>query len=483
MIHTQRRLDQLTSTRFLAAISVVLFHCVRNEGIFQYLPMLTSGPTAVSYFFVLSGFVLTITYYNPEQGLDLKKYFLARFSRIYPVYFFSFFLTCVFYLDNLARIKPEKVLANIFLIQAWIPRYAQSFNIAAWSLSVEAFFYIVFPLFLAIFSRLRVSSVIWTSLTFWGISQTAHLALTISTMPENAEVLAYFPIFHLNAFIIGMSGGIWYMTRQQDEISAFNQKSLLLWLGAFLVVMALLTLRGFMPGFSTNFSLDVGLLAPLFLFIVLGLVGDYSLISEIFKRPWLVHLGEASYALYILHIPLRWLMEKIFEGYGWQITFSTLIWGYIPFTILISTIVYRFLEVPARSWLRQNPRQLVWMLADLILFYLICRLSFIIRLGNELVDYKWSQNLFIRAGVPILLLCLIIFQVYAKPSCLSITLAVGLSSVLLFVFMGFAWNLRWVEGFSRSILLLNTGTLIGWMITSRWIDRTLNKYSNIRMSK
>ena len=88
-----RKLDQLTVTRFIAALSVMLFHGGRELGVLRFLPMLTSGPTAVGYFYVLSGFVMALAYYRPGVRFDFRNYWLARFSRIYPVYIISFVLT------------------------------------------------------------------------------------------------------------------------------------------------------------------------------------------------------------------------------------------------------------------------------------------------------------------------------------------------------------------------------------------------------
>ena len=171
MPQTARKLDQLTITRFVAALSVVLFHGGRRLAFVRHFPMLAAGPTAVGYFFVLSGFVMALVYYRPGVPFNFRNYLLARFSRIYPVYILSFVLTCLHYLNILSRIKPPKVWANVFLYQAWIPDYALSFNIAAWSLSVEVFFYLLLPVLLLWAMRRPVKEVIWFSIGFWIFSQ------------------------------------------------------------------------------------------------------------------------------------------------------------------------------------------------------------------------------------------------------------------------------------------------------------------------
>ena len=68
MLPATRKLDQLTITRFIAALSVVFFHGGQQLDIVRQFPMLTAGPTAVGYFFVLSGFVMALAYHRPGVG-------------------------------------------------------------------------------------------------------------------------------------------------------------------------------------------------------------------------------------------------------------------------------------------------------------------------------------------------------------------------------------------------------------------------------
>ena len=144
-----KRLDQLTFTRFIALLLVLFYHgaggvYLRSFDVFPLSAILHSAPSAVSFLYVLSGFVLVLVYYKPAQKFDIVNYWTARFLRIYPLYIVSFLMVWYYYVD-ISRIKPQKILANIFVLQAWIPKYAQSFNYASWSMTVEFFFYAVFP--------------------------------------------------------------------------------------------------------------------------------------------------------------------------------------------------------------------------------------------------------------------------------------------------------------------------------------------------
>lgn len=476
MSPASKRLDQLTFTRFMAALSVMLFHGGRYIGILAYFPMLTAGPVAVSYFYVLSGFVMALAYYRPGAHFDLRNYGLARFSRIYPVYILSFVLTCIYYIELMAKIKSDKILANVFLYQAWIPHYAQSFNIAAWSLSVEAFFYVIFPLLLFFVMRQPVKKLIWFSLGFWAISQIIHSALIIRFMSEGAATwLAYFPLFHLNSFLLGVAGGIWYVVIGSNMTvnQVVNRLFLLLSLG---VVFLLLSIRELTTSFPTSFSLDNGLFAPFFLIIILSLALDTTHLTKGLSHPWLVLLGDASYALYILHIPFRWIMEKYLADS--TIPYETLYLIYVPVTIAICVLVFKYIEVPARDWLRTHSYMLLFIFLDVALIFAMTRLSFSLRLGDEIAGFRRTQNFALRAGLVVFFLTLLIFRFYKTSSWRSLALAVASGTVILTGLMYFAWIKDWVEGFPRPIIIM----ISAFIFFSIYLSRFLTSFVRSRMS-
>jgi peptidoglycan/LPS O-acetylase OafA/YrhL len=89
---TQRRpqLPALTSSRFFAALYVVLFHlqtCQLIAGPSWFRKFCSIGYTGVSFFFVLSGFILVYTYAGRDQSA--REFWRARFARVYPAYAFS----------------------------------------------------------------------------------------------------------------------------------------------------------------------------------------------------------------------------------------------------------------------------------------------------------------------------------------------------------------------------------------------------------
>jgi hypothetical protein len=132
------------------AFYVVLFHSRPWLMSHFNLPgslitFLGNGYLAVALFFLLSGFILSYTYAgNVENGRQHAKFWEPRFARIYPVYFLSLMLALPF-----QRALPLTTkIAVLAMVQAWNPfrrGWTGAWNYPAWSLSVEAFFYLCFP--------------------------------------------------------------------------------------------------------------------------------------------------------------------------------------------------------------------------------------------------------------------------------------------------------------------------------------------------
>lgn len=467
-----KKIDQLTFTRFLAALAVVFFHSgtVFPLNTFPINPLINSGQIAVSYFFVLSGFVLAYVYYRPGQRFGFPKYFEARFSRIYPVYFLSFVLTCLYYIDIMSRLKSGKMLASIFLVQAWIPTYALSFNIASWSLSVEVFFYLLFPFLVWWSARLPVRSLIWISTGFWIVSQAVHVVLYQGYFPAQHNLLLYFPPFHLNSFLLGMVGGIWYLTR--DPRSSVDQRVNRLFLITALVLVGLLLIgRRVFPAVSQSFSLDAGMLSPFFLVVVLTLALDTTTLAGRLSHPALVLLGDASYALFILHVPVRWIGERL--NTSLNLPNSILIYIYWVLIVAASVLVHVRMERPARDWLRRNFAAMLFVATDILVILSSVYAGYALQLGigKELSAYAGAIRFMARVAVPAYGLALLLPGLYYWPPRVMpvpilmrrVLLAALLGGAIVTAAMLLAAEAGWIEGFSRLSILIS-GVMIAALV-------------------
>src|SRR5882757_8436484 len=362
------RLPALTSLRFFAAAHVVIFHFLAMQifwGPAWYQKLSSIGYVGVSFFFVLSGFILVYTYAG--RRMVLKEFWRARFARIYPAYVFSllitgpwfFFAVLTMNIPFFAWAKAHLKLVSLMvlsLLQAWVPQAALSWNPVAWSLSVEAFFYLLFPFLLVFLVRRSQPQLFLIA----GASWLATLILSGSYVllnPDhltvvNSDVLGAFwlnalkfnPLSRLPEFLLGMACGFLFLLFLMEK--KFATRVVFSGIAVFAVVVA----------FSTAIPypiLHTALLSPAFAAIIYGLALRPSW-GAFLENRLLVLCGDASYSLYLLH---SMIMGMYFYNQTGQVVHKTFL-GVLVFVLLmlaISMLVYRFIEEPARRKL--NPRR------------------------------------------------------------------------------------------------------------------------------
>jgi len=362
------RLPALTSLRFFAALHVVIFHFLAMQilgGPGWYQKLASIGYVGVSFFFVLSGFILVYTYAG--RPMILKEFWRARFARVYPAYVFSllftapwfFFAVLTMNIPFFAWAKAHLKLILLMvpsLLQAWVPQAVLSWNPVAWSLSVEAFFYLLFPFLLVFLVRRSQPQLFLIAAGSW----LATLALSGSYVllnPDhlavvNADVLGAFwlnalkfnPLARLPEFLLGMACGFLFLRSRRE--SKFATRVVFSGIAVFAVVVA----------FSTAIPypiLHTALLSPAFAAIIYGLALRPSW-GAFLENRLLVLCGDASYSLYLLH---SMIMGMYFYSQTGQVVHKTFL-GVLVFVLLmlaISMLVYRFIEEPARRKL--NPRR------------------------------------------------------------------------------------------------------------------------------
>ncbi len=353
----------LTSLRFFAAFWVLLFH-IREIGLWlggtaAYIAFVKLGYLGVSFFFVLSGFILVYVYAGRE--VPKTRFWQARFARVYPVYFLALLVTVpnIFSMLPLLHITSGTpkiaVPAFVLLVEAWLPRELFFWNPVAWSLSVEAFFYLVFPFAMRLMERrgdwfLRVSMAgLWL----------ASLAMTFSYMllkpdgvawPTSRDnfliglaVIKFNPIVRLPEFLLGMCVSLLFL-RHRPRPASWPIAA-----GALLIVAGMI-FQDWIP-YPVMHS---GLLAPAFALIIYGFASRPAWTGVFGARP-LILLGEASYSLYLLHASAIAVMVMVFH-LDRSPHIALVIGVYVVLMLLVSIGIYMGIENPLRKLLR--PRQL-----------------------------------------------------------------------------------------------------------------------------
>jgi peptidoglycan/LPS O-acetylase OafA/YrhL len=348
------RLEQLTFTRYLAALTVVFFHygnTVFPANLPLLNPVLAAGPIAVSYFYALSGFIMAIAYYAPnsQRPFNTWRYWWARVARIYPVYLLALLLM-VAAKFKVAGSDPGTILLSVGMLQAWIPGYPLTLNAPGWSLSVEAFFYLSFPLLILLAKRHHLT-VLAAGITLWFITQIGHTLLLNSSdyrpFSHLHDIIYYNPVMHLSTFVIGFITGAWLREGKLRMLAPARINTAGLFVVSLLVIGLLIIRQPLITYTGIHFDYTNGLIAPLFLLLIVLLALNTTRISTILQHSWLVLLGEASFSLYILQKPLHGIYEKLIPA---SIAPGSTLHFYLFLVILTGTALfsYRFFETPLR---------------------------------------------------------------------------------------------------------------------------------------
>ena len=273
-------LDSLTGLRFLAAGMVVLYHAsmwsVHNHN--PGMSPLEIGYVGVTFFFVLSGFVLAWTH-RPDD--TPHAFWSRRLARIYPVHLLTFAVAAVLVALGLGAIDrhPGGWLAQLFLVQSWAPGPgALTYNSVAWSLSDEAFFYFLFPFLMGVRWVRRRPVLVAVLAVAWLLGG----ALLVSSLDRHhLSVLFYLPLYRIGEFLFGVALALvavaaylaawaWGVLHEQNLADAF-------WYAQIITAV----------GFGT--------------LIVGAAMADLDERPSPLRAPWLVHLGQWSFALYMVH--------------------------------------------------------------------------------------------------------------------------------------------------------------------------------------
>ena len=325
----------LTGLRFVLALWVMLHHLtgpgMRLEAIAQTWPhpvyaLIRGGYLAVATFFVLSGFVLARNYGGSDwPAARLRRYAVARFARVYPVYALSFALVAPFVIADRTPGKPGLIANYGLLLQGWTGHLPVGWNTPAWSLSCEVFFYISFPLTAVILRRVHPAVLATAACLFTRV---------LFAMGVHDE---WKPLVHFADFAMGIAAASVY---ERLAGSTRRPSGYWLYLPGCAAGAALIAWPGLLPG-----GIDLNsALRPLNGMLLVGFALGSGLVARVLASRPAVYLGKSSYAMYILHVPVLWWVRRWSPDVGPAL--------YIALVILVSAAVYRFYEEPANRYIR-----------------------------------------------------------------------------------------------------------------------------------
>lgn len=356
---TGARFEALDSWRGLCALSVVLFHL---NAATHFHAWLNNGYVAVDFFFVLSGFVIASAYLDRiGDGIALARFMVRRLGRLYPLHvavlgaYLLLELNRGFHHPQLA-FTGERTLpalwADLFLVQGF-GAYDLTWNMSAWSISVELWANVAFAL-AALWAGRRLP---WVSLLIvLGLAAASQYPGATFGPVSEAETDILRGVFQcVMEFFLGVAGfALFRLARQKDLCPS----GLLEWpaLAAALFVFATApTLPGLVP-------------AAVFFAVVMIFAFEAGPVSRALRRPIPLRLGTVSYSIYLTHslytlaafhlvgfagrsLALPWVAEAdgrdlLVLGGPWIMDMVAL--ACLAATVASSLLTYRYIEDPAR---------------------------------------------------------------------------------------------------------------------------------------
>ncbi len=345
-------LPALTGLRTLLALSIVFFHFTPPH-MSAVAPVIENGYIFVGFFFLMSGYILS---YNYADRVDMNKreFWLARFSRLYPVYLFALVLSFQMLRDEWsARSHMEfwqGVLLTPFLLQGWLPNLATFWNTVAWTLSCEMMLYLAFPYLIRVTLPRQPWKLIALFLGLWLAGMVPHMLYLIFNPDHLAapadrytatylmRVLKYTPPSYICTFLAGLILG-----QLQSVLTLRRRERTALAVAALAAIGAALYV--FLPSLP-YVLLHGGLLMPLFAALTIGLSG-VNPVASLFAFPPLVYVGQATFCLYLLHFNALVLLQSNHISQKLHLAaFDP--WLSYAAVILLALAAHRFIEVPAR---------------------------------------------------------------------------------------------------------------------------------------
>ncbi len=342
-------LKQINFTRFVAAIIVVVFHYGANIKPFQNVviqKVIQTGNLFVIYFFLLSGFILSIAYFEKIEKISYSKFVFLRLSRIYPAFLLSILISLLFLYSQNYPFQPILLCKILSLthgwVNPWVEESGQLLNPPAWTLSLEFCFYLLFPLLFKCLNKLntiRLNLIILACFCYNFLIQTQLLMLY-----DFLNKYAPQPFLFVHIFILGAAMGLLFARKYPINIITHNHFYVLL----LSVLVAILMI------FYANITMwNSTFMVGIFAFFIWHLAIDSSWFTVVFSNKYLVLLGDISFGVYILQAPVKNMYDKLLDHFGFNYP-TMYFYFYLIVLLAIAYLSFVFIEKPFQIWVKSK---------------------------------------------------------------------------------------------------------------------------------
>lgn len=376
MEQPQNYISNLTPLRGAAAIWVFFYHFQGIVAIFIYpaqTHVVELGYLMVDLFFIMSGFIILHVYGDKFSSRISWKNFanfsVARFARIYPLHLFTLIILIIFVAVSNGwspMNDPKAIPANILLIHSFGLFPIFTWNVPSWSISGEWWAYMAFPLIALLLSKSKRFAIpvlifliilTYIAIMFWLPRKDPFDSGAV--IPHNLD--STFDYGYLRGLAGFASGMVTYELYRSGFLVKYFRKD---WV-AFLIILGTL--------YTLHIKINDGFYIPLFALVVLCFASNVGRLYKICNHRLPQFLGDISYSIYLMQIfvllPFLAGVHLPFVKYGNTLfEHNAGFWtGLMYFVILLlaiiglSTLSYKYIEVPCRKWINgkwKKPRPL-----------------------------------------------------------------------------------------------------------------------------
>ncbi len=358
-----KQLDALTSLRFFACAAIIFLHSAWFFLDIEFMKnwQLDEG---VTFFFVLSGFILTYVYSDLRGGHNIKQFLANRFGRMVPSHILLTFLTLAILPCSCATVGS--FLANIFLVQSWIPRreYYFGLNAVSWSICAEIFFSVAFVMLIRPWKGGWIGKITLAFLITALACICAQLCMSSGNHSffkfDEEYLLKINPLVRTFDFVLGMATAILWMRFQHlIKLSARTVtfiEIILIAIILFETTQITTLIEKFFPALkhypAVIYCMTHGGCSPIFALAIFIMAMQKGYIAKALTNPILVWLGEISFSMYMIHFILIQCLSFYLPEFGrlcWPITYSV----YLTAVILLSYLNFNLVENPARKLIKE----------------------------------------------------------------------------------------------------------------------------------
>ena len=345
------RLPSLTGLRFAAAMLVFGVHAysfIPVEGVAHRLGhyLFDPGDLGVSFFFVLSGFVLTWAL-RGDAGPRPIRFWTGRIVRIYPAYVVALALAVLGKwvgdlvdpaANRMNQVNGHSLTTSLLLVQAWYPDEVTYLGISpvAWSLSCEMAFYAAFPLLFLLLRRVRALYAVGVGLLALALLMPA-IADAVAGDAHRRWFVYVFPLARMAEFALGVVLAL--LVRRGAWRGPGLPVASALWVANYLAVDLL-------PDRLRDTS---AVLVTTALLIPAAALADLRGSRSPWRGRVLVSLGEASYAFFLVHLTVLTLgMQFLGRDQPYPVPVAVLLaLGFLVVSYALAFALHRWVEVPA----------------------------------------------------------------------------------------------------------------------------------------